>query len=1213
MYDENIKDLMKNPNYLNNIIKSIPDCLIILNPDGTIKSVNEPTLKLLGYSNSQITGKSIGTILAKEEEEEKEEKELFIHTKLKKLIKKGSVRNLDIHFITKSNEKIPMNFNGSVIRDDKENIIHIIGIARDMREQKKALQESEKKFRSLFQNANASIYLHEVSEDNIPGRIIEVNDAACRTMGYSREELISMTPLDFTSKERLDKIPEIMENLLTKGRFTFEGQNVTKTGHIIPVEISAHIFTFKETKVALSIVRDITERKKTEEALRNSEKKYRTLVETTQEGIGIADPDENIIFANESFANFLGYKKEKFIGINLKDISDKEEFAKYREETKKRQKGQSSIYETKLRTKSGTSKYFSVSASPLYKDDGTFLGTLGLLTDITKRKEAEESLLKRDTILEAIAFVSKQFLATSNWKHNIQDALAQLGKATKVSRVYIFDNHLDKNGTLSSSQRYEWVAEKITPQIGNPDLHDVSWEASGMGRWISIMSQGDVICGHVKNFPDSEQEILGAQDIISILAVPIFVNQKWWGFIGFDECKNEHEWPNAEIEVLKTAADIIGEAIHRSQIEKLLRESENRYRLLADNVNDVIWTIDFNLKFTYISPSVEHLVGYSAKEIMSLNIKDLVTPSSYKLAMSILRDRLSKKPKIKNDQRMKPLEFELVHKDGSTVWIEVLTSLIYDNNGKPSTFISIGRDIAERKKVEKALQESERKFRELAENMNELVYVINPKTHGTTYVNRAIVKTFGYSQKKWLSDPSLWEKSLHPEDKARFFAKRKEASTKEEDMISEYRIVDKNKQIKWLEDRIKWVKDKEGKIIGLHGIALDISERKKAEEMLQESEEKYRTLAESSADVIFLNNYNGQYLYANPTCAKYLGVKQADVIGSNLSDLHPKQIARERLEDVRRVFHEGKVVQVDCPMQLEKELRYFSAKLAPITSSKGDVISVVGIARDITERKKLAEQIINIERLAAAAQLSSGISHEFNNILAIIKAGTEWANKNINNKKITKKTFKTILDECDHARDLVTQLNKFVRKKPFRLRDVNIVNLTKDILSLQEVEFERKHIKIIPDYTTTSKICGDKDQLTQVLLNIILNARDAMEDNKKKKKKLWVKTYEDNKNVYIKISDAGCGIEKENLKKVFEPFYTTKGALGSGKIQGTGLGLAVSHGIIQNHNGQIDVESKVGAGSSFTVLLPKPMKVTRKVRLQRRKRPNNLTWKTLAI
>jgi PAS domain S-box-containing protein len=207
-------------------------------------------------------------------------------------------------------------------------------------------------------------------------------------------------------------------------------------------------------------------------------------------------------------------------------------------------------------------------------------------------KRAQDELLRRDAILEALASAAALSLHGDSLDNSTQEILAALGTATNVSRVYIFKNHTGDSGVHLTSQCYEWTARHISPQINNPDTQSFPWQSGGMGRWEETLSRGEIIEGHVRDFPPGEQEILAPQEIKSIVAVPIFLGACWWGFMGFDECRSEREWSKAEIEALKTSASTIGAFIHRAEVEKALSESEQKFRALFDHIPTMAFVVD---------------------------------------------------------------------------------------------------------------------------------------------------------------------------------------------------------------------------------------------------------------------------------------------------------------------------------------------------------------------------------------------------------------------------------------------------------------------------------------------------------------------------------------------------------------------------------------------------------------------------------------------
>lgn len=178
---------------------------------------------------------------------------------------------------------------------------------------------------------------------------------------------------------------------------------------------------------------------------------------------------------------------------------------------------------------------------------------------------------RRDQILSAVGYVASVFLKSANWKDALDSALARLGKATQANRAYYFENYIREDGCVMTNQVAEWAAPGIEPQIDNPACQNVNFVEAGMGRWVEVMSQRKPVYGLIADFPKSERSILEAQDIRSLIAMPVFSQNQFVGFLGFDDCENQREWASSEIDALFTAATALGAAIDRQHLENQLR------------------------------------------------------------------------------------------------------------------------------------------------------------------------------------------------------------------------------------------------------------------------------------------------------------------------------------------------------------------------------------------------------------------------------------------------------------------------------------------------------------------------------------------------------------------------------------------------------------------------------------------------------------------
>ena len=321
---------------------------------------------------------------------------------------------------------------------------------------------------------------------------------------------------------------------------------------------------------------------------------HRTIVENLHDGVIVLDQGDRILHVNPAAENMLGWSAAGLVGRSVQEaLAAWPEVLHHLQTEAETQK---TVY-----LPNGM-RYLDLTLSALRDAQGNLIGRLLVLRDVTAQHYHERALRRRDEILQAVAFISQRLLQIESWDQAVDEILAYLGQAADVSRVYIFENHKAEDGTLLTSQRYEWVAPGITPQLDNPHLQDFPWIEGGFERWVTLLSQGEPVAGLVREFPASERTALESQDIRSILVLPIFVGDQWWGLIGFDECRYERHWDESEQEALRTAANAIGVAIQR-------RQTEERLQKLAMVATAVTSSLDLNQVLNAIATSALQLVN----------------------------------------------------------------------------------------------------------------------------------------------------------------------------------------------------------------------------------------------------------------------------------------------------------------------------------------------------------------------------------------------------------------------------------------------------------------------------------------------------------------------------------------------------------------------------------------------------------------------------
>jgi PAS domain S-box-containing protein len=338
----------------------------------------------------------------------------------------------------------------------------------------------------------------------------------------------------------------------------------------------------------------------------------------------------------------------------------------------------------------GTTRWFLTRGTALWDAMGETYRMVGTQSDITNQKLAEEELKKRNRILEAVRFISEALLRSAVWDESINEVLERLGSATKVSRVYIFENSRADNGDLLAKHRHEWINPEIKPKIKSLEFIDFSYEDAGFGRWERTLGKSRLIKGFVRNFPKAEHEALTHRNILSIIVVPIFVESQWWGFISFEECLVERDWSLPEIETFKVAAGTLGAAIYREQ------QGMERMRLATaiEQSRESIIITDSDGIIEYVNPAFEVITGYKKDEAVGQRPTNLL--KSGRQDNQFYREMWET---IKNGNVWRG-HFINKKKAGALFEEDAAISPVKNAEGKIINYVAIKRDVTEKKRLE---------------------------------------------------------------------------------------------------------------------------------------------------------------------------------------------------------------------------------------------------------------------------------------------------------------------------------------------------------------------------------------------------------------------------------------------------------------------------------------------------------------------------------
>jgi two-component system NtrC family sensor kinase len=383
--------------------------------------------------------------------------------------------------------------------------------------------------------------------------------------------------------------------------------------------------------------------------------------------------------------------------------------------------------------------------------------------------------------------------------------------------------------------------------------------------------------------------------------------------------------------------------------------------------------------------------------------------------------------------------------------------------------------------------------------------------------------------------------------------------------------------------------DQQGKIVGYEGLNVDLTQRKLMEKELREAYDFMNKIVQSSPNAITATDMKGNILIWNQAAEETLGYKASDVIGKmNIRKIYPEGVARKVMQMLRSE-ELGGVGRLNSYQMVyvrrDGEVVEGNLSAAIIYDASGKEIASVGSFVDLRDRLKMEralrdtqEQLLQSEKLAAMGRLTSQIAHELNNPLYGIMNTLELLKTEIPTDNKRRKILDMALSETIRLSDLLRKMLSFSKPDQEERHPVDINSVLDEILLLHEKQLRENDINITTAFAEgLGRVNASKNQLRQVFLNMVANARDAMPSGGT----LSVATGGDTDNIYVEVSDTGTGIREEHLDKIFDSFFTTKG-----EVKGIGLGLSVCYGFIKDHGGDIDVKSEVEEGTTFTITLP---------------------------
>ena len=620
-----------------------------------------------------------------------------------------------------------------------------------------------------------------------------------------------------------------------------------------------------------------------------------------------------------------------------------------------------------------------------------------------------------------------------------------------------------------------------------------------------------------------------------------------------------------------------------SELEKTTQELRHLSKAVEQTADNIVIT-DKDGMIEYVNPAFEKLTGYTSDEVKGKTPRILKSgkqnDSFYEALWQVILDGRTFRAVFANKKKNGELYYEE----------QTITPLI-DKQGKITHFVSSGRDITDRKRSEEQLAAAHSQLRHLLEHSPAVIYTLAIEGDRITpaTVSANIERLLGYrveEAKKF----DWWESSLHQDDRGKTLSGVAE-TIKQGIFTCEYRVRHKQGHYVWVEDNRRVVRDEDGKPVEIAGVWTDITERKRAEMKLKESENQFRLIAENVADLIVLLDVNGNRIYNSPSYKHILGDPESLKNTLSFNDIHPDD--RERIKSIffdtvkTGVGHRAEFRFI----QKDGGIRDVESSGSAIFDENGKVYQILVVSRDVTEQKKIEAQFLRAQRLESIGALAGGIAHDLNNVLSPILMSVDILKKR--NKDEETQRFLSILESSAlRGSGMIKQVLTFARGVEGERASVQCAHLIREMERIIAETFP-KSIQLRVDLPKNLwTIFADATQLHQVFLNLCVNARDAMQnggvltisaenvmiDENFAKMQINAKP---GRHVVIRFTDTGMGIPANVIDKIFDPFFTTKEV---GK--GTGLGLSTTHSIVKSHSGFINVYSEVGKGTKFSVYLP---------------------------
>jgi PAS domain S-box-containing protein len=1087
----------------------------------------------------------------------------------------------------------------------------VLGVFRDVTEKKharEALRKAEKRLRTVV--GSAALILFATDKNGV---FTLCEGEGLKSLSLAPGEVVGKSVFEVYSE--WPKFGENINRALTGESFT---SSVAVGELIFDVRYSPLTDEGDNVLGVIGVATDMTDSRRAETSIRESEERYRELFENANDIIYTHDLQGNFTSLNRTGERIIGYTREETMKMNVADVIAPEYVKLAREMiAQKTSQRVSTVYEIDIVSKQGKRVRLEVSTRLIFRE-GRPVGVQGIARDLTERKHSEEALrvsqayLAQQVQREAMSHRISQAIRCSLDSHEIyRTAVRELGSYLDVDRCSLF---MRDDRAKRATNVAEYHAEGVQPAANDFALAHLQTLITALDK-TGVLVFTDA--ANDTRITDLYNNILSKANVKSIMYVAIRVGDDVPAAFAMSTTKQIRTWTDADIDLAKAVADQTGIAIRQAELYQKAESTSTREAL----VNRLTMLIRASLSLPEVlstatrelgralSASRVHLFLYNSEEVGSPLDHEFLAPGvvSIKQFQIDYDDPIGRK--LADSSLPLIIDDSLNYNEGSTalsgcvreqaerlgVRSQINYPVIVKDHFRGVLCIHQADRLRRWTEEEVSLVEALLERLSIAIAQAELFEMVaRGKTEWETTFDAMSDGIFifdGAGELKRVNRAGAAMEALHPrlllgrQCCAILRSNEGDATCVVERALETGRSVTieitPNRLNRPLLVSVEPVLDEQNKVIGVVCTARDLSDLRKVQAVAREHQSLLNNILESARESIYAVDTEGKFKWCNTATLKGLGYQRSSFIGRSLLDMvyeADRPLVQEKFDaalngapqtyEMRYFAHDGR-------------LRYARVDNSPLVV-EGQTTGVLGIARDITEQKEERERAARADKLRALGQLASGVAHDFNNSLAAILGRAQLLRRQVEEPALVR-NLDIIQTAAEDAAATVRRIQTFARKSPvkeFELVDVG--SLLNDAIEITRTRWQNEarirgleyEVKLIAGKGQTTY--GSASELREVFVNMIVNAVDAMPRGGK----LSISCRRKDTRLQLQFSDNGMGMPDDVRQKIFEPFFSTKGA------HGTGLGLSVSYSIIERHAGSISVVSEPGNGTRFTIDLP---------------------------